>query len=885
MSYVNDNISLIRANTNTTSFDAGIINENTSDAYANLIYPAILDNGGNQEIVSLTIDIFNKTELEEATQDLVNKDWAKEARLRNDLSTAKAIWGFKEAFHGVKKSRALSNAFCFGGQQLTFYIAPEGHGTGNTDNRWLYCKTSISITTIDIVNGTETVLKTFDDFESNKDDASRYFTWDVPSTSQTAFNNYGLFGLVVLRLDVTETYYEDAQWLKLYTGSTPNVNQAHLQLLVYSGAKEIIEVGVGDLNILTSTPLYTDLLEDIFDNTVFSALDALNFNALTDAQKRAIIADQIAVIFISQHPVLTADYTPSSIIGIGANEAIEPRKVLARAITYSKRYPKIVPMVKDRLFGMFATYKSFNFALDIEALISDHTQSSQVTRDPVRAILMDSEGILSDDLGENGIIFDPFAIEVKNAEIIRYNPEPLALDLDLFEGLVDLQNIEITDSSGNPLQPYDTQVLVSFGTVYGSENINRIRYSAFTRDSLNYNTYLDETGLTTSHVLDFDGVIVLDPTSNGDIVTAQIDVEDVEGGITSFVKTEGIDGYDESRPFLYGLKIYQRNDGSDVVDVYYVYDGEGEINEAYVYAEFSSDSGVTWSNVASTSMTGDFGSDIMPGRRKVSWQPAIDLDGVTVTGTVLCRITLYDADLKVAQGESVTGALVWDISQPEVAIRKLSIEAHKGMLESSTSSFSSSSSSSSSEMYSSSSSSIDSSSSSSSLSSDSSSSSSQSSESSSSSSEMYSLSSSSSSIDSSSSSSSVQYSSSSEKYSSSSSSIDSSSSSEGYSSSSSSSSSSLYETYCLTGAITPDATGTYRYGGMFEGFPYYQNGTYYLFCDDVANDWMIDDTLARTYTPLWAYALAPNEDPYPPLGDYVSLVGSTGTGVLTIGGC
>ena len=694
MSYFDSNISLIRANTDTSNFDAGVITENTINAYANLFYPYILHNGGNQEIVSLTIDVLNKADLEEETKDFINKDWAKEARDRNDLSTAKAIWGFKQAYHGVKKSRALSNAFCFGGQTLTFYIASEGHGLGSTDNRWLYCKTSMVITAIDIVNGTETVLHTFDDFEGSKDSANRTFTWIVPSNNQTAFANYGLFGMVVLRIDVTETYYEDAEWTKLYTGNTPNINQAHLQLLIYSGAKEIIEVDVGDLDILNSTPLYTDSLTEIFKDTVFSDLEGLNFNTLTNPQKAAIIADQIAVIFMSQHPVVTANYYPSAIVGIGANEAIEPRKVLERAITYSKRYPKIVPMVKDRLFGMFATYKAFNFAVDIETFVSDYTQSSQVTLDPVKVILMDSGGVLSDDIGENGIIFDPFAIEVKNAEIIRDVPESLPINLDLFEGLVDIQNIEITDENGNPLEPYDTKVKIAFGTVYGSDDINRIRYSVFTRDSLNYGTYLDGTGLTTSHIFIFQDVIVVDPASNGDIITAQIDIEDVEGGVTSFVKTQGINGYNERRPFLHDLKIYQRNDGSDIVDVYYVYDAEGEINEAYVYSEISSDSGVSWSNVASTSMTGDFGPNIMPGRRKVSWQPSIDLVDVEVEGSVLCRLTLYDADGNLSQGDSVTGALVWDIEQPEVAVRRLSLDEHLTVIESSSSSSESSSSSS-----------------------------------------------------------------------------------------------------------------------------------------------------------------------------------------------
>ena len=73
MTYISDNISLIRANTTSTEFDSGIINENTVNAYANLFYPYVLDDGGNTEIVSLTIDIMNKEELKEYTNEFPKK--------------------------------------------------------------------------------------------------------------------------------------------------------------------------------------------------------------------------------------------------------------------------------------------------------------------------------------------------------------------------------------------------------------------------------------------------------------------------------------------------------------------------------------------------------------------------------------------------------------------------------------------------------------------------------------------------------------------------------------------------------------------------------------------------------------------------------------------
>ena len=844
MSYKNDNLSLIRSNSISTAYSSGDITENTVDSYANLFYPHILDNGGNTNIISLTIDIFNEDDLEKNTIDLPNKNWIDESRLRNGLIYSQDIWGFKEAYHANKKSRAVSNAFCFCGQQLTFYIAPQGHGTGGIDDEWIYCKTSIVVTSVDIINGTETTLKTFDDFEVSDGDSSRYFTWTVPDKDDTTFANYSLYGLSVIRLDVTKTYYEDANMEVPYTNDAPNVNQSCLQVLTYSGAKEIIEVDMGNANIVNTVPGYDDDLEDIFAKTKFAGLESLNQNTLTDSQKRAMMADQIAAIFISQHPVVTADCYPAKVIGFGVNEATLPRKVVSRAITYGRRYPEIIPLVKDRLFGMIAAYQAYDFVVDFKKFVSnDYQQSSQVVRDPVRTILIDSDDFVTDDLGIDGLIFDPYALTVMNAEFVSRVDEPLVIEVPLHENLVDIENIAITNEDDEVIPPYSDNVKIAFDVVYGTSDINQIRYSVFTKNSLNYRTYLDNAGTSRSHIFRFDdnNLVNIYPVKLGEIVNAQIDIEDIQGGVTSFFATQLVQGYGD-RPGLVDLRIYQRNDGSGMVDVYYTYVGVSEINNSYVYVQFSVDGGENWSEVPINSLKGDFGNNVMPGRRRVSWQPEVDLEAITVGEPVLCRITLYDTDNNSIIGDKLTGALVYDITKPIAAVRRITIEEELEMIQSSSSSDvyssssssssfgESSSSSSSSELYSSSSSSSSelyssSSSSSSELYSSSSSSSSSSelySSSSSSSSELYSSSSSSSSsssvLYSSSSSSSVLYSSSSsssELYSSSSSSSElysSSSSSELYSSSSSSSG-----LYSSSSSSSSFGWGDEYYLYLFEG--------------------------------------------------------------------
>jgi hypothetical protein len=449
MSYESDNISLIRSNTNSTAFDSGDITENTVNSYANLFYPYLLDNGGNNKNAAITIDILNKEELEQETKNFVNKNWVNKNRLDNNVSTSKAIWGFKEAFHGIKKSRALSNAFVFSGQTITFYIAPQGHGTGYVNDQWVYGKTTITVSAIDIVNGTNVILDVFSGFEKDSGDATRYFNWTVPSPDNSTFASYGMFGLVVIRIDVSQSYYLDAQWTILLEDSVPYLNQSHLQLLIYSGAREIIDVtNVGDLNIVTNTISSYDTLEQIFSNTVFDNLQLLNQNPLTLSNKRAIIADQIAVLFTSQHPVITADFYPGKIIGTGGSAAVPPRKVLEKAIIYSKRYPEIIPMVIDRLYGMVVTYKAFNFCVDIEKYISDYTQSTQVIRDPVRVIYMSEDGDVESDLGIDGLIFDPYALSVLNTETILDCPIATPIDVTLQEDRIDIQNIQILDAGG-----------------------------------------------------------------------------------------------------------------------------------------------------------------------------------------------------------------------------------------------------------------------------------------------------------------------------------------------------------------------------------------------------------------------------------------------------
>ena len=688
MSYLSDNISLIRSNSISTAYDGGLITENTTPAYANLFYPYILDNGGNTNNISLTIGILNDNPIEES---VVNKNWVKGNRLRDTLNTYKANWGFKETTHLTKQSKSLSNAFCFGGQVVTFYIETQGDGQGYIDGDYLYCKTTLIVKDVDVTNNTQSTLYTFSDFNKESNDTSRYFTWTIPDINNVFYANYGLFGLHVISLDISCDYYVDAQMQTLSSKNYPYKNQSHLQLLVYSAPKEIIEVNAGECNIIETIPSYNDTMVQIFDKTVFKDMESLNFNALTDSQKRAIIADQIAVLFISQHPAVCADNYPSKIIGFGVDESVLPTKVLTNAIIYGKKYPDVIPLVNNRLFGMVATYKTFNYVMDLESVISDYNQSTQKLIDPVRIVCTDSDGVVSDSLGINGIIFAPYAVNVVGVETMTDVPNPIIFTCNLYENLLDIDNLQITDNSGGDITPHSNVIKVSFDVVYGANNIKQIKYVLMSKNELNYAEYIDTTGLTRSYTFVLDNSVITDPVNNGDILIAQIDIEDVEGDVLSYNYTKFAQGYTE-RPALSDLRFYQRNDGSYMIDVFYWYDGKGEINSSYIYFEYSLDGGVNWS--FSENLKGDVANEIMPGRRKISWNAAEDLMGIQNNYPVLVRLTLYSTDKEVAAGDVLTGALTWNFSKPEVAVRRIT-QAEQDEIQKSSSSSSLSSSSSS----------------------------------------------------------------------------------------------------------------------------------------------------------------------------------------------
>jgi len=684
-----ENISLVRANPVINSYNSGIVTEHNVDAYANLFYPYIYDNGGDPTNVSLTIEVFNKNESVDSS--FPQSKWVSEDRNMGDLLTGNIYWGFGDTHHTSKKSQSLSNAWCFGGQKILFYIAQKGHLSGYLNDTWVYCKNNIQVSAIDVINGEEQLLYEFDAFESDVDDSGRYFSWGVPQNNYKPFSSYGLFGMVVLKITSINEYYTDAARTKRLVGDFISRDVTATQLLIYSASQEASNVSNVNENVFKESISADDNFIDIFNKSLFYDINNVSPISITNEQKRSIIADQIAVLFMSQHPVLNADYVPGKISGYGVSQITPIKKNVENAIVYARKYPEIWEMARDRLYGMSASYKLFNYTFDIETIVNDYEQSIQLIRDPVRCVLIDGDGVVDNSWSVNGIMFNPYILSTSHAVVPRsyFDKE---YNILLNSASVDIGNLSMDEISSNGSSRL---VMVSFDVLYGENDISRIRYKIITKNCLKILEYEDNTGKTRNHIFDInlDSPPIRCLNYPVDEMRVQIDIEDRYGFVTSYYSFKSFP-FDNTQPVLHDLKIYQDYNGGGIVIIEYVYDAMQAIDPAQLHVQFSIDGGEIWSSVATTSLKGDFGHNVLPGHRKMYWSPAEDLteDQLSSLDYILCRLTLYDVDGNKNYGDSITGAVPLNLVKPKIKLRRVPFDEEQEMyVTSSSSSFSSSS--------------------------------------------------------------------------------------------------------------------------------------------------------------------------------------------------
>ena len=661
-----------------------------SDAYANLMYPYIQDDGGNTKNVSLSIDVINKNQNFTTKNNFKEQEWVANGRNAGDILLNQLIWGFKETTHNTRNSKALSNAFCFNDQTISIKITRQGHIQGYLDQDYLYSRDEIELSVVDVVKGNETILTTFSGLESKNNDESRTVQWVIPEGRIDAQNDYGFFGLFVFRIKVTSKYYIDAR-RNVKSNYNNRITNSYLQLLTFSAPLEANTVQADEIDIFVTNPNSNDSFTQLYNKSIFANLDDLNQNSISSDQKRAIMADQIAVLFMSQHPVVSSDLTPSKIQGFGGEQAIQPQKILKKAITYAERYDQsVIQLAQNRLFGIVANYRTFSFADEINSLFSSTNQSLQNLVDPPRIIYMNDEGTLLDDVGVDGILFTPYSIENVHTEIMTKIPPADPYSIPLYKYSVGVDVLTVTDFDDLDLSCGDSNIKVSYNLVFGEEKINQIYYQAWIKNSNAYLEHWDTEGNSRDYEFDFSvsggisctfsgGVL-----TQGDIVTVRVTILDIYG-FSNVFERKLFFPLDHESPAITEITSFQRQDGSELIDIFYHYKGVSEINPANVSLTYSTDN-ASFSSVT-TNIIGDIGLGIMPGYRRIVWNPTSILDENNDVAFV--KIALTDVDEVSNAGIIESSVVVVDLSTPIVDIRKLTIKEDERMAESSSGSDSS----------------------------------------------------------------------------------------------------------------------------------------------------------------------------------------------------
>jgi hypothetical protein len=283
--------------------------------------------------------------------------------------------------------------------------------------------------------------------------------------------------------------------------------------------------------------------------------------------------------------------------------------------------------------------------------------------------------------------------------------------------LIGISNIAITDNQGNPFTVDNYSyfltnhiIKVSFTVDYGESYINRIQYTLCTKNDLAMYEKIDSNG--TSRGWDFlvsgDNGGLYYGENIGDVIYVKIDIENFDGDVFSFNAEKYVPEpllNSTEKPGFSSISAFQRQDGSQLVEINYDYHGLSSTNSSIISVYFSDDSGDTWSNtIAKDALRGDVGSGVMPGYNRIIWNPVLSFSNVYTHPVILSnaypnsievKLELIDTDNCYNIGVSEAIAVL-DLYSPEIGIRKLSLAEEYLIFESSSSSSLDSSSSSSS---------------------------------------------------------------------------------------------------------------------------------------------------------------------------------------------
>ena len=117
------------------------------------------------------------------------------------------------------------------------------------------------------------------------------------------------------------------------------------------------------------------------------------------------------------------------------------------------------------------------------------------------------------------------------------------------------------------------------------------------------------------------------------------------------------------------MSILQRQDGSELVDIYYDYFSSSTISPANVSA-FVSTNGTDYASIPIPSIIGDYGCGVMTGRNRIIWKTNTISSKST---SVYIKLSVFDSDGNPNLGVN-TAIGILDLNPPSVNIRRLSIE-------------------------------------------------------------------------------------------------------------------------------------------------------------------------------------------------------------------
>jgi hypothetical protein len=350
------------------------------------------------------------------------------------------------------------------------------------------------------------------------------------------------------------------------------------------------------------------------------------------------MADQIAFLFTGQHPVITADYVPSKIVGYGGELSTTMDKSAANVPLFGNKFNP-VPFSKDRFYGMRANARVFNYAMDLESTFSNLSQSQQNLTEPLRCILTNTNGVVIDNYGVGiaGVQFYPYSENLINAEITASNTLDIELDLPLTTNTVNINNIQITNNTNSELIDGDVLVKIAFDVLSGASNIASVTYSAWINSGKGSLTTFDPDPSSRSTILDFTGLgyISFDSTL-ADIVKVKIQIEDINGFVNEFFAEKVLTVGD--KPVITDFYAIQREDGSGAVELHYTYWGYHSVDLANVSFYYSYDN-IFY--IPMTYMKGASGDGIPTGKNIAVWYPKEEL-APTEPKTVYIKLDLKD---------------------------------------------------------------------------------------------------------------------------------------------------------------------------------------------------------------------------------------------------